>query len=67
MKNRQRITITLETSNAAFDDCEHGEIARILRGAAKSFAEQSRDWRDAGKLLDTNGNTCGHVTIEPIK
>ena len=67
MRETKRITITLETPGAAFDDCEHGEIAKIIRGIAKHFAEQTRDWRDSGNLLDTNGNTCGHVTVETIE
>lgn len=65
-RTRRRITLVIETNGAAFDDCEHGEIARILRTTAKSFAEQSRDWRDSGKLLDINGNTCGRVDIKTI-
>ena len=66
MRQRKRITITIETHNAAFDDCEHGEIARILRHAAKRYADQSRDWRDDGALLDINGNRCGKVETVTI-
>ncbi len=75
MRTRKRITITLETHGAAFDDCEHGEIARIIRNVARSIADNTFDIDGSprlhvlydGTLLDTNGNTCGHVTVETIE
>ncbi len=67
MRTPHLITITIDTSNNAFDDCEHGEIAKQLRHIARRFAEQSRNGFDNGAILDTNGNTCGLVTIESIK
>ena len=66
MRTPHQITITMETSNAAFDDCEHGEIAKQLRHIARRFAEQARNGFDNGAILDTNGNTCGRVTIERV-
>ena len=67
MRTPNKINITIDTRNAAFDDCEHGEVARILRHAAKRFAEQPLNRLDDGILADTNGDTVGFVTIEPIK
>lgn len=67
MRTRKRITITIETHGAAFDDHAGGEIAKQLRHIARRFADDTpRDWRDDGKVLDTNGNACGRVTIETI-
>jgi hypothetical protein len=34
MVNRERITIVIETGNAAFEDDPEGEVARILRDMA---------------------------------
>jgi hypothetical protein len=56
----QEITITIETTNAAFDDAPALEVAAILRRLA--------DRLDAGdpppiKLYDTNGNACGHCYV----
>jgi hypothetical protein len=58
----ERITIELETGNAAFDDSPTGEIARILRAMADRIEE-------VGMLpvpRDINGNVVGSVTIEPV-
>lgn len=66
MRTPRRITIQLETHNAAFDDCDRGEIARILRHAARSIADDSIQTH-GGALLDINGNTCGHIVIESLQ
>jgi hypothetical protein len=67
MRQRKRITISIETAGAAFDDHEGGEIAKQLRHIAKRFADDTpRDRRDNGVVLDTNGSICGLVTIETI-
>ena len=58
----ERITIIIETDNAAFDDSPTGEIARILRVMADRIEE-------AGippVPKDSNGNVVGSVTVEPL-
>ena len=56
----ERITIILETGNAAFDDAPATEIASILRDLAHRFETEGLGGE---KLRDRNGNTCGLVTI----
>ena len=56
----ERIQIEIETSNAAFDETPTREIARILRGLAAAF---ERDGIPPATLRDSNGNTCGAVTV----
>jgi hypothetical protein len=56
----QKITINIETINAAFDDAPALEVAAILRRLA--------DRLDAGeappaKLYDANGNACGRCYV----
>lgn len=58
----ERITVTLRTGNAAFDDHPATEVARILRHAA-DLIEQGREGEH---LRDRNGNTVGSITIKPI-
>ena len=56
----RRITITIETGNASFEDNgEFTETAIILRKLAGKFDNGAVP----GKLLDTNGNACGKVKI----
>ena len=56
----KRITITIETGNAAFEDSgDFTETAAILRKLAVKFDNGVVP----GKLLDTNGNACGKVKI----
>src|SRR5690606_4532157 len=57
----ERITLTIETGNAAFDDAPASEIARILRAAADRL--ERGDCFDF-PLRDINGNTCGRLVIE---
>lgn len=56
----ERITIVIETDNAAFEDSPTGEIADILHDLAKVFARQGIPGEH---LRDSNGNKCGTVTI----
>jgi hypothetical protein len=56
----ERITIEIVTEGAAFDDFPAREVASILRDLAAVFG---RDGIPGGKLRDSNGNTCGSVTI----
>lgn len=57
----ENITITIETSGAAFDETPASEIARILRQLATRF---ERDGIPAEKLYDVNGNACGRCIVE---
>lgn len=56
----ERIQIEIITEGAAFDDMPASEVAAILRDLAKVFA---RGGIPGAKLRDSNGNTCGSVTI----
>lgn len=57
----ERITIVIETSNAAFDDEPSTELALILEHVARRF--RHGELQDGARLIDSNGNTCGHVKI----
>ena len=61
MRHAHTITITIETSNAAFDDCERGEISRILRTLCRELNGDMRTGQNG--LYDINGNTCGRFEI----
>jgi len=75
MRHAHTITITIETDNAAFDECERGEVARILRTLARDIGSGAQPLDmpgaqvctaneiagDGRKLHDTNGNACGRV------
>ena len=67
MRTSRIIKLTIETGNAAFDDCERGEVAKQLRAVARSFANGETDGIDSGVILDSNGHTCGHLHIAAIK
>jgi hypothetical protein len=57
--------LSIDMGNAAFDESETGEVARILRRLATSL-ENTRhtiDAYDDEKLYDINGNRVGRVTI----
>jgi hypothetical protein len=57
----RRITITIETGNAAFDNDPAAEAARILRDLAGRF---DRAGIVTPLLYDVNGNYCGSITIQ---
>jgi hypothetical protein len=57
----ERIIITIETGNAAFEDSPTGEIGRILRDLADRFEQNGIP---DGNLLDINGNVCGSVQVD---
>lgn len=54
-----KCTITIRADNAAFCPRPHDEIARILRECAKSI----EDGQNQRRLLDSNGNAVGLMTI----
>ena len=59
----ERITITFETGNAAFDRSPTEEIARILYRIAGDL----RDNGDTSEIIrDANGDTVGTVRIDSI-
>ena len=55
------VTITINTDNAAFEDDPWGEVASIL----ESIATTMRDYQYlvSEKVRDSNGNTCGSITM----
>lgn len=64
-----KITITIDTDGAAFED----NYSRELRAVIKKAIENAKDrgvlgggfrGGDGWPILDTNGNTCGAVTVE---
>ena len=57
------VTITINTTGAAFADFAEHEIARILSNLATKFRDDN-DVYMPQTLRDTNGNTCGTVVIE---
>ena len=58
----ERITIVIETGNAAFNDAPASELANVLRAMA--------DRIEVAGLppvpKDSNGNVVGSVTVEQI-
>jgi hypothetical protein len=59
----ERITIVIETGNAAFEDSPTIEIARILR----AMADRIESCGLPPVPRDANGNKCGSVTVEEVK
>ena len=58
----ERITIVIETGNAAFDAAPASEIASVLRAMADRI--EVAGLPPAPK--DSNGNVVGSVTVEQI-
>lgn len=56
----KKITITINTENAAFDPKPRYEIARILEGLSIKIADE---WEIPDVLLDVNGNKVGTVKV----
>jgi len=53
-----KITITIDTGNASFDEDEEGEIKKILDSVlAKGVLSKPA-------VIDTNGNICGSIKVE---
>jgi hypothetical protein len=58
----EKITIEIETGNAAFDEGNSGyEVARILRKLADEFENYGR--AQFSGLYDYNGNKVGGVMV----
>lgn len=60
----ERITITIETGNAAFDDEPASEVARILFAVATRIQDGITD--DI-PVMDSNGITVGSVKIQRMR
>ena len=58
------ITIEIKCDNAAFEDNEGREVARILRRLATLCEEHGIEAADGNRLMDFNGNHVGGVTID---
>lgn len=56
----EKITIRIETGNAAFEETPATEIARILRKLAADFENHGLP---SPVLRDLNGNACGSLEI----
>ena len=56
-----KVTVTIETRNAAFDGRCRSEVARILRDAASKLSDNVDD--PPIVLFDINGNRVGELTI----
>jgi hypothetical protein len=55
-----KLTVTIETDNAAFEGDAGPELSRILRGLARRL----EDGETQGRLRDSNGNTVGRFELE---
>lgn len=61
-----RVTITIETDNAAFEDMEF-EVGRILRDLARKFEEANiTDGNYPTSVKDINGNKVGSIKVEEL-
>ena len=58
-----QLKITIKMDNAAFDDCEGDEAARILREFADSLKGVGQAPRGAARLFDSNGNPAGEAKV----
>jgi len=56
------VTITIDTSNAAFED-NPGELRGILEVLAAQLYDYSRDDMEVLPIRDSNGNTVGRVVL----
>ena len=62
-RQRKTITIQIETSGAAFDNHEAGEVSRILRTLCRDLCADNLTPGQNG-LYDINGNTAGNCNVE---
>lgn len=62
----KKITIEIETVNAAFEDYNDGftETAHLLEAIASEMVAGNYPTCHGYTLHDSNGNVCGKVTIE---
>lgn len=57
-------TLTIRLDNAAFDDDESSEVARILTQLAAYLRCAPLDYAHSRRLMDINGNVVGEVRVE---
>ena len=55
-----KITIEIDTDNAAFEDAPTDELANVIAGAILKLEIMTVN--TAENLYDTNGNRCGQIT-----
>lgn len=62
-----KLTITIETSGAAFEDSAEHEVCRILTALGDRLVADRHiaDGYINFPLYDVNGNRCGHFMVEP--
>lgn len=61
-----KIAITIDTDNDAFNDDFYAEVRRALAHAADAIENPGRGlvrFGGSAPLLDSNGNTCGSVSV----
>lgn len=58
-----KLVLQIDCDNAAFEDDCNGEIARILRVAAKIANNDPRAMAAGIRLRDVNGNNVGYMQI----
>ena len=59
-----KLLLQIDCENAAFEDDCNGEIARILRVAAKIAKNDPRAMAAGTRLRDINGNNVGYMQID---
>ncbi len=64
-----KVIIEFDTDNAAFENDWTGEITELLVKSRLVLSqhgqpEEGKSFEIIGRLLDTNGNSVGHVRIE---
>ena len=71
MRHAHTISLTIHTGNAAFDDHEGGEVARILRHLARTVSQyktlpetgDDTPGSTTATAHDLNGNKVGRLVI----
>lgn len=58
-----RLTIEIDTEDAAATDDPSGEAAEILRRIAKRI--DGRNYEHGSAVFDTNGNRVGYISFTP--
>ena len=58
-----KVTITINTDNAAFEDALDYEVIRCL-SQVRAFDGEIQTVSGDGKIRDSNGNTVGKVEVE---
>lgn len=62
----EKVLITIETNNAAFEHDLELELRLILEELTKKLRTRTVRQLDKSKLLDSNGNAVGRVTVLPF-